>query len=490
MSIAQRVIKNTVYVFSSNIINRVITFFFIVYAARILGPKDFGIYGLIHAVIFFFSFFQDLGVGPMGIREIAKNKNNVEYLFNHILSLKIVLAIIIYPLLIITVYLLGYKSEVIYLFYLAGVTMVFSSFAASFGILYIAFEKIAIPSIISTLTTFLSTVSSIVVLKMGYGLEGILWIGLLGNFLGAVISGTWVRWKVLKYKFVYNYDAWYGFIKQSLPFGIIGFLNGINRNISIFFLSQLKGPLFTENTLGYYNAASNIPYSLMMIPASLRVALLPTLAANIENKALVRRYADMNMKFLLLFVSFPLVIVTVIFPEELMLLIFGGKYLDAAPALTILGVAYAIRIFHTPLAIALSATPYIKKFVPMAMLAALINIIFAFVFIPFFGFKGAALAVCISMVFWVVAAHESFSTVFGIKVFDCKKAVKTFVPFTVLLVFLYFLQTQKISIFMIAPVSIVLYIVLMYKSGIVTKEEKITLIGSIKKLLLPKRNTG
>ena len=84
MKAGNQILKNTGFVFASGIASKVFSFLFIVYAARILGTGNFGIFALIGAVTFLLSYFGNFGISQMAIREIARNKTRAEELFNHI----------------------------------------------------------------------------------------------------------------------------------------------------------------------------------------------------------------------------------------------------------------------------------------------------------------------------------------------------------------------------------------------------------------------
>ena len=199
MRTANRLIRNSSFVLISEIANRLFSIFFLAYAARVLGPGKFGVYALIGTVVFLISYFGDFGLVPMAIREIAKEKAKFEILFNHILSIRMSLIILVYPPLVLAVNLLGYSEEVKYLIYIIGISTVFSTFSGSFRVLYVAFERFKVPSLISILVSFSRSLTNIGVLYLGYGLKGIVLVSLAGSLLGAVISGLWVRKRFFKY---------------------------------------------------------------------------------------------------------------------------------------------------------------------------------------------------------------------------------------------------------------------------------------------------
>ncbi|RIJ92927.1 MAG: hypothetical protein DB853_03310 [Candidatus Brocadia sp.] len=61
LGIGNRLIKNTGFVFLSGIANKLFSFFFIAYAARVLGLQDFGLYAFIGTVLLLFSSFGNFG---------------------------------------------------------------------------------------------------------------------------------------------------------------------------------------------------------------------------------------------------------------------------------------------------------------------------------------------------------------------------------------------------------------------------------------------
>ncbi len=114
-------------------------------------------YAFIGTVMLVFSSFCNFGIVPMAIREISRNRSKVGVLFNHILSLRVGIILLLYPILVLVVNILGYNRNIKYLIYIAGLSAIFSTFSNSFTILYIAFERFKVPSFISILISFLST---------------------------------------------------------------------------------------------------------------------------------------------------------------------------------------------------------------------------------------------------------------------------------------------------------------------------------------------
>jgi len=315
-----------------------------------------------------------------------------------------------------------------------GASLFFTTFSSSFSILYIAFERMAFPSLVSVLSALLITTSYILVLYLGYGLKGIVWIHLMGSLVGAVISGLWIRKRFFKYKFTFNPSFWIDILKQSMPFGIIAFFRHASTNLTILLLSKIPGPIAGEMAMGYYKPASSTAQIPMMVTGSFRQAVLPTVASNRDDLKLIREIVDRSTKYILIFVSLPLILATTFFPKEILEIIFGEKYLTAAPALTLLGWAYGLQAFNSPVNVTISSSREIRRFIPWAAMIAGVNVILAAPLIIYYSFTGAAIAVLLSMVVGTFVRYRLLKFVFNIGLNDLKESNRAFIPIALILI--------------------------------------------------------
>ena len=87
--------KNTGWLFGSEIVNRILSFFLIVAMARYLGDIGLGIFAFATAYIGIFQIFSDFGISWYLIREVAKDKSKADAYFSNTLTIKLILATII-----------------------------------------------------------------------------------------------------------------------------------------------------------------------------------------------------------------------------------------------------------------------------------------------------------------------------------------------------------------------------------------------------------
>lgn len=450
---------------------KLISVLFVAYAARVLGPRDFGNYTLIITFTMIFSYFTDFGITPMAVREIAREKEKAEFIFNHVLSLRMCFVVFSFFLMFIIVSLLNYSREIKSLIFLMGISILFSTFSSSFRILYIAFEKMAVPSLASVLTSLLSALSGILMLYLGFGLLGVVLIKLGEDAIGAMITGIWIRKFFFKYKFRYDRSFWLDIIKQSMPFGVIIWLAQGSRYLTILLLSKLPGPIAGEIAVGYYNSASSTAQSAMMIPMSFSQAVLPTISSNRNNPEIIRGIIDKSTKYILVFVSLPLVLATAFFPHEIIRVLFGKAYLPAVPALTILGWTYGFMAFNAAAQITLSSSSEINRFIPWATLTLVINIVLAVPLILYYGFVGAAVAGLVSTIIGTLVRYRLLKSIWGIGIKDLKESNAVFLPALLILITAWIISSMHINKILLFVLIAAAYTGLFYFFGVLRYEQ-------------------
>jgi O-antigen/teichoic acid export membrane protein len=480
VQLAGRIIRNTSFTLIAEVLGKLIFVFFIAYAARVLGPRNFGIYALIGTFTSIFTYFTDLGITPVAVREIARNKEKAEVFFNNALSLRICFIFLSYFLLLVIVHLLNYSQEIKYLIYVMGASLFFTSFSHSFAILYIAFERMVFPSLVSVLSSFLIATSYILVLYLGYGLKGLVWIHLAGSFMGAIISGIWIRKRFFKYRFTFNPSFWIDIIKQSMPFGIIAFFRQAGTNLTILLLSKIPGPIAGEMAMGYFKPASSTAQIPMMVTDSFRKAVLPTISSNRDDLKLIRQIIDRSTQYILVFVSLPLILAATFFPKEILGIVFGGKYLIAAPALTLLGWAYSLQAFNSVVQVSLTSSREIRRFIPWAAMITGVDIILAVPLIIYYSFVGAAIAVLVSMVAGTFVRYHLLKSVFNIGFSDLKESNRAFIPMALVIIIAFLLSKMVPSRIVLLFFILSVYIGVLYFFRILRYKE----LASIKDALL------
>ena len=98
MSSAKTIAKNTVLLFSKDIVEKVLSFFLVILITRYLGDAGFGMYSFVFAFVSTFAIFTNLGLNTYALREISKDKSKTEELINNTFTLRIITEMIVFTI--------------------------------------------------------------------------------------------------------------------------------------------------------------------------------------------------------------------------------------------------------------------------------------------------------------------------------------------------------------------------------------------------------
>jgi O-antigen/teichoic acid export membrane protein len=484
MSVTSRIAKNTLFMWTSNIIGKSLGFVLLAYLTRKLGVTDFGRYSLVGIIIFYFHFISNIGIAPLSIREISRARENATRLFNNILTLRTVLGIVSLLLLQVFCRFIGYDRELTAYLTIASIGMIFSIISNCFDSVFISFEKMKYPAIFGAITVFLYTSLAIGALEMGMGLYGIFAAGAVVAFCTMVVYSCIVWKKILTFKPAIEWTVWKHILMQALPFGILMILGLIHSKIDIFMLSKIDGPLEGMKAIGYYSPPHRVFAAVMLLIESMRTAVFPMISLNFtKNMNLVIRTYYIAFKGILFFFSVPFLLFFFFLSEPFIVVVFSSLYRESNFTMQILAVVYAIQAFNLPIITVLMNSKNLFQFVPMVALAAVINISLNLLLIPRASFNGAAVATLITIVF-----------IFFVKLYYIRKTFNGLfplpgIPYRFFLlcagIFAYIYIVQHYNLFIAAFTGIGLYYVSLFRLRIVDKED----LDRLKRLKLFQRKS-
>lgn len=387
-SIRQTVAKNTFWLFFGEAFGRLARAAIVIYAARILGAAEWGVFSYAVTLAALFTIFSDIGVSALLTREAVKNPEMKPKYLSTAFFIRLVL-LIICALIIILVAPFFTKIEAAKpLLVFAALLLIFDGLREFSFAINRALEKMEREAGVKIFTNisivaigfiFLLTAPSAKSLAIAYvlgsvaGFLMILWI-LRSDFKNLIVNFTKnLVWPILK-------SAW--------PFALLGLLGGIMINTDIIMLSFWR----TAQEVGYYSAAQKPIQLLYIFPALFAISLFPTFArlANKENEKF-RNVFEKGLKVVLLG-AIPLVFGGIILGKETIILLFGNEYLPSVTAFQILLVTLLIVFPSILISNSIFAYNRQRNFVGYLALGAFGNVGLNALLIPPFGIEGSAVA--------------------------------------------------------------------------------------------------
>jgi O-antigen/teichoic acid export membrane protein len=332
MSVVRRIAKNAGILFISNIVSKIFGFVYTVYMARYLGAEGFGIISFALAFTGMFSVIADLGLQPLTIREIARNKELTGKYLGNIAVIKFILGIITFLLIVLTINLMNYPKETVYVVYLIAFYVLVNSFNNMFYSIYQGHEKMEYVGIGNILNSSLMLLGVFIGMFLRFDVKGFAYIYLIAGIGVLVYNLVVISWKFVKPRIEIDLKFWKNLLKEAWPFALSGIFVSIYFWVDSIMLSYMKG----NEVVGIYNAAYKLVYVLLFIPSIYFTTVYPILSRMyLESKDNLKFMYERSLKYFAVIGIF-IGVATVLFAKYIILLIYGESYILSIPALKIL----------------------------------------------------------------------------------------------------------------------------------------------------------
>jgi len=312
---------NFIYSTILTVSNFIFPFLTFPYTSRVLGVDSIGIYNWVNGIIQYFILFSMMGIGIVGIREVAKNKNNPTELsktFSTLLTLTIlttVIALVVLFVLIATIPKFGNYKE---MFYIGAANVLINLFLVEWFFKGIEnFKFITVRSIIVK-SVYVISVFVFVHQKQDYFAYYILTVTAV--FLNALLNWIYCR------KFVHftlkNIDL-KPLLKPFLILGIYLLFNSMYSTFNVAYLGFVGG----NKEVGFYSTATKLYAILLAFFSAFTGVMLPRISALVaeNNFSEINRLITRSFDILYTF-CFPIIIFFVFFAPQIIQIIAGAGY--------------------------------------------------------------------------------------------------------------------------------------------------------------------
>ena len=402
------VAKNFSILTLATITEAVIIFLFLAFVARQFGPSLFGKYILIGVYVHVVSVLVNAGIAPIALRELARHRDDSSELFDDLFSLRLVLGVFGYLTLMLGATWLAESPEYMTLIGIAGLMLIIDPFTASYSAYYTAHERMAIPSAYNVASAGLSALAGGTLLIIGFGLFELILSNAVITLTIGIIWSVRFRARVLRFRFRVRFAAWRRLLVLIIPFAPIHASNQINRVLNVFLLSQIKGPLPMEQSVGYYSPASSVSNTIVRLVMGMRRALIPPIAVKLGQGHSVTREIDVALKLVIALFCLPLILGTAYMSPEIIALLFGDQYAPSSMVLQMLGWAAALQIAAFVPEIFLFSHPdhKLQEYIAGPVTSVVLNAMLCILLIQEYGILGAAAAAIVGrLVYFLFAAH-------------------------------------------------------------------------------------
>ena len=395
MGTARRIYKNTAYLGIAEVVSRVLQFAVMLYAARLLSQQNFGKFSFALSLSFMAVILADLGINTLLIREISRNKSLVSKYFINAFSIKIVLSIITFFIIVAVLNALNYPEITRQIVYIIWLFTILSTFTELFYSIFRAFEQMFYDAFLKILRMSILAVTGIYVLFKGYGVVIFSYTFIFTEIIVITIASLIALKKFIKLDIVIDPVFIKSTLKKALPFGLAFIFGGIYFFIGSIMLSKMKGDV----EVAIFSAAYNIALALIFIPTVYINAIYPVLSRYYkESKSGLRLLYERSFKYLYI-AGVPISLGIFMLSDEIIGFLYGTRYSTSSIALRIISLYLFLKFINFLLGVVLSSIDKQNKRMLGQGITAGISILLNLLLIPLIGFVGAALSTLITEIF-------------------------------------------------------------------------------------------
>lgn len=395
-SVRQTVAKNVFWLSLSQVGSRLIRASIIIYAARVLGAAEYGVFSYVLGLAGFFTIFADIGVSPLLTREIAATQVQLEKRATYFASafwLKNILLAITAALIIFAAPKFSNIEEAIVLLPFVALLVIFDNFRDFVFAYFRGIEKMEREAILVILMNTAIAVAGFIVLQF-YQTAGALLFSYITSVAILSIAAIYFIKDLIKGVFKNSdYAIFKQFFHNCWPLAFTGLFGIFMLNIDLVMLGWWR----SAEEIGYYSASQRIVQILYTFPAILASAAFPAMARFIK-QAELERARNLNEKSMAILysIAIPMAVGGIILSMPLIKFVFGQEYLPANSSFQILIATLLIQFPSPMLGNLIMAHDQQKRLVSYVIAGSLSNVIFNTLLIPSFGISGAAAATLIS----------------------------------------------------------------------------------------------
>jgi O-antigen/teichoic acid export membrane protein len=341
VSLKKQTLSGLVWTFADIVFLKGSAFIAQLILARLLGPEEFGLIGMITVFVAIGTSLVDSGLSASIIR--AKNADDKDYstvfYTNFIISIIVYFIIFLIAPVIANFYSQPILVSIIRVYCLSFIISSFSSIQIAILIKNMHFKKIMLLSIPGTLISI--TIALILSIK-GFGVWSIVWM-----YLATQVSQSIMLWIFSKWKPSLNFSI--EKLKYHFHFGYKLMLSGLLNTVFDNIYNILIGRFYSVKTLGYFDRAYIFnQYPVIVISGIISKVTYPMLA-NIQDEK--ERIASVYKKILQItfFITAPLMLGAAAIAKPLFLLVLGENWSSAVLFFQILCLAtifYPIHVFN------------------------------------------------------------------------------------------------------------------------------------------------
>jgi O-antigen/teichoic acid export membrane protein/peptidoglycan/xylan/chitin deacetylase (PgdA/CDA1 family) len=393
----ERAARNTTVRAAAEIAGKLATFVLFAALTRAVGQKGVGQYVIALAFMQITTLPIGVGTDQYLLRQVARDRANLDRLFFNILALKLALTVPVLTVALLVLNLIGYDTRTREAAYVLTVGLLLTLIGKTFEGVFNGTERGDLLALSLVVQRIVTAVMGLALLAAGYGVVAVAASYSAGSAVGVLTSGLVLRRHIGIPGGKVDRRTWPGLVTTSFPFAIQDVFNLLLFRLDAVILSLLA----TQAAVGRYGSAYRLLESTLFVAWALEGAFTAMYAyLGRDSDPTVGSVFQRSIKVslvLLLPVAVPLIVLA----EPICVVVFGADFRAAADPLRLLAPVVVIICVVVLSGSLISSRLGPRRLVPIAAMATALNTGLNLALIPSLDDSGSALAMLITEIVFV-----------------------------------------------------------------------------------------
>lgn len=437
MSRQGNILKNFFSLTTAETVNRLVSLLYLPYLARIFGPAGFGKVSFAESLVASFMLAANFGFDLVGVREVAKFKEEEGKTFAHILAIELITSLVSFVALCVFVYFLPQPVELKILILLYGFTLI--AFGFTIDWFFLGQERMGVVAAVRIARQFSYVGLILLTIHAPEHLYRLPLSYVAADIFAAVIFFYLFFLRHKKLHFKLEFSAIKYLCSEAFPLGMSNLLNASRERIGPVVLGFMR----SASEVGFYSAGYKLMCVTNIVPHMLYRAIFPDMAFHLKNKSRDEavRYIRGVYRAVSLLV-FPVIFFIFYNAPFIVRSIFGGNFDDGVFVLQIIIWCTAVLFFSRLYYIYMISMGWQQRLFACTSLGLVLNAALCFYFTRPWGVVGAAAAFLVSE--FILGFVYYFAC--GIKAAPGRELLKGFLCFLPALLICIFLKEKAHSV--------------------------------------------
>jgi O-antigen/teichoic acid export membrane protein len=360
-------------------------------------PDQYGIYTYAFSLSALIFILADFGLGFQMVVEVAPDHSRASQHLTNTIFLRGILGAISFVATVLIVLIGNPPPEVSFAIIIIAMATAFNWITMTFNSILTAFEQMHYVLYTNLVERIFTVSVAIALLTLGFGLEVIVMVVLVGSIINVILSYLVSKRYVCVPARGVNIRMALQQLKRAVPYALSGLLQSSLYSLNavlIWNIIMWNGGSITDAVAsnGFYTLAFNLVIVLVSVPTVLMNALLPVISRLYQTSTdLTRLTQQKTMKYMFT-LGIPIAVGGIFLAPDIILLFYPETFLPSANVFRALIPTVAISFFGVGIGSVLASAGLIRLSTIATGVGALVNVSLCFTLIPYFREVGAAVA--------------------------------------------------------------------------------------------------